>query len=115
MTTTNGDYYQNEMLLRDTMKAVFPDMKTVYDFRAKWLWRDKIAVYFPQVNVGVEFSVDGHDASLSRKWVACKEHGIALFVLLSTDIEQRRFSALQRMIDSRLRDKPRAASKKPRR
>lgn len=100
------------------MKTVFPDMKAVYDFRAKWLWHDKITIYYPQARVGVEFSVDGHDASLSRKWVACKEHGIALFVLLAVDIEQARFDPLKRMINSRMKSKPKSKAtntKKPRR
>ena len=50
----NTDYYQNEMLLRDTMKTVFPDMKAVYDFHAKWLWKDELFVYVPSVSVVFE-------------------------------------------------------------
>lgn len=114
MLPMNTDYYQNETLLRDTMKAVFPDVEAVYNFHERWLWKDRIAVYFPKARVGVEFSTDGHEASLSRKWVACKEHGVALYVLLASDIEQGRFEQLRRMVDNRMKRKPKAI-KKPRR
>ena len=116
MLPMNSDYYQNDALLRDTMKTVFPDMEAVYNFHERWLWKDRIAVYFPKARVGVEFSADGHEASLSRKWVACKEHGVALYVLLASDIEQGRFEQLRRMVDSRMKRKPKAlATRKPRR
>jgi hypothetical protein len=94
------------------MKTVFPDMKAVYDFHAKWLWKDKISVYFPSVRVGVEFSPTGNGAELGRKWVACKEHGIALYVLVASDIEQAHFGPLQRMINSRIKSKPKVSSAK---
>jgi hypothetical protein len=110
----NSDYYQNEALLRDAMRTEFPNLRVIHDFHAKWLWQDKITVYFPQAKVGVEFSPDGHDPSLGRKWVTCKEHGIALYILLASDMEEKRFRDLRRMIDSRIKRKPKAVNK-PRR
>lgn len=112
----NRDYYQNDALLRDTMKVVFPGVKAVYNFHEKWLWQDRITVYFPQARVGVELSTEANDASLGRKWVACKEHGIALYILLASDIEQGKFERLQRIVESRMQNRPKVPrATKPRR
>lgn len=111
MTDTNQE---NALLLRNTMKTVFPDLQVIYNFRPKWMRSDRIAVYFPQPNVGVEFSYDGSDPSLGRKWTSCKEHGTALCILIAADIEQNRFDGLLRLINARIKRKPKAI-KKPRR
>ena len=111
MTDTNQE---NALLLRNTMKTVFPDLQVIYNFRPKWMRSDRIAVYFPQPNVGVEFSYDGSDPSLGRKWTSCKEHGTALYILIAADIEQNKFDGLRRLINTRTKQKPKA-TKEPRR
>ena len=103
-------------LLRETLRAEFPDMEATYDWRPPWMWqKDRLAVYFPAAKVAVEFSPECGDVSLGRKWAKCKENGVALYLLTLEAINQRQFSILHKMIASRsvmvAQDKARSRSR----
>lgn len=93
---------ETKALLRDALRTEFPEIEATYDWRPPWLWqKDRLAVYFPCAKVAVEFTPEGGDVTLGRKWAKCKENGVALYLLTMEAIDKRQFSILHKMIVSR--------------